>query len=218
MPYAKVAFVDADLLPLRCFHHLFTVPAPAAVIESVHPTSQYAYVRHMHGVRHGAPVPSAILEVESSDDVTGGINAGLLVIAPDRARFTDMVARLARPMAEWGPHHRALHDAGIRYGFPEQHFLQVELQHQWIALDPRFNCMRIDVPHAFGVHRTIGRKPLAESRQSREEPQPGAVVDRVGDAAAPCARPLRGARGAGCRGRRPPLSAHAHAPHGGAPR
>lgn len=159
LPYAKVAFVDADLLPLRCFDHLFTVPAPAAVIESVHPTSQYAYVRHMHGVRHGAPVPPAILEVESSDDVTGGINAGLLVVAPDHARFTDMTARIARPMAEWGPHHRALHDAGIRYGFPEQHFLQIDLQREWVALDPRFNCMRIDVPHAFGVHWTIGRKP-----------------------------------------------------------
>lgn len=159
LPFAKVAFVDADLLPLRCFDHLFTLPAPAAVIESVHPTSQYAYVQHMSGVRHGEPVPPAILEVESNDDVTGGINAGLLVVAPDRARFTDMVARLARPMTEWGPHHRALYDAGIRYGFPEQHFLQVELQRDWIALDPRFNCMRVDVPHAFGVHWTIGRKP-----------------------------------------------------------
>ena len=65
LPYERVTFVDADLLPLRCFDHLFTVPAPAAVIESVHPTSQYAYVQHMHGVRHGEPVPPAILEVES---------------------------------------------------------------------------------------------------------------------------------------------------------
>ncbi len=159
LPYARVTFVDADLLPLRCFDHLFTVPTPAAVIESVHPTSQYAYVRHMHGVRHGAPVPPAILEVESNDDVTGGINAGLLVVQPDRARFVDMVARLARPMPEWGEHHRALYARGIRYGFPEQHFLQVELQHEWTALDPRFNCMRTDVPHSFGLHWIIGRKP-----------------------------------------------------------
>ncbi|MEB2286010.1 MAG: hypothetical protein B6D46_14795 [Polyangiaceae bacterium UTPRO1] len=159
LPYARVSFIDADLLPLRCFDHLFTVPTPAAVIESVHPTSQYAYVRHMHGVRHGAPVPPAILDVESSDDVTGGINAGLLVVTPDAARFADMMARLQRPMAEWGPHHRALWEQGIRYGFPEQHFLQVELQDEWIALDPRFNSMRVDVPHAFGVHWTIGRKP-----------------------------------------------------------
>ncbi len=159
LPYERVTFIDADLLPLRCFDHLFTVPAPAAVIESVHPTSQYAYVQHMHGVRHGEPVPPAILEVMSNDDIAGGINAGLLVVQPERARFLDMVERIRRPMPDWGPTHRALYEQGIRYGFPEQHFLQIELQRSWIALDPRFNSMRIDIPHSFGVHWTIGRKP-----------------------------------------------------------
>lgn len=159
LPYERVTFIDADLLPLRCFDHLFTLRSPAAVIESVHPTSQYAYVRHMHGVRHGEPVPPAILEVTSADDVTGGINAGLLVVRPDRARFLDMVERIQRPMPEWGPHHRRLYEHQIRYGFPEQHFLQVEFQDQWTAVDPRFNCMRTDLPHSFGVHWTIGRKP-----------------------------------------------------------
>ena len=159
LPYERVTFVDADLLPLRCFDHLFTVAAPAAVVESVHPTSQYAYVKHMHGVRHGGRVPPAILEVTSDDDITGGINAGLLVVQPDRARYLDMVARIRRPMAEWGAQHRALWERGIRYGFPEQHFLQVELQDAWTAIDPRFNSMRTDVPHCFGVHWIIGRKP-----------------------------------------------------------
>jgi alpha-N-acetylglucosamine transferase len=164
LPYQRVCFVDADLLPIRCFDHLFTLPAPAAVIESVDPASQYAYVRHMHGVRHGEPVPPAILEPTSDDDVTGGINSGLLVIAPDRARFDDMVARIQRPMPEWGPQHRRLYERGIRYGFPDQHFLQVEFQHAWTAIDPRFNSMRTDIPHSFGVHWTIGRKPWLNLR------------------------------------------------------
>ena len=159
LPYERVTFIDADLLPLRCFDHLLTLPAPAAVIESVHPTSQYAYVRHMHGVRHGQAVPPAILEVESDDDITGGINAGLLVVRPDDAWFRDATRRIQLPMPEWGPHHRSLYERGIRYGFPEQHFLQVEFQDRWTAVDPRFNCMRTDVPHSFGVHWTIGRKP-----------------------------------------------------------
>ncbi len=158
-PYERVCFIDADLLPIRCFDHLFTLPAPAAVIESVDPTSQYAYVHHMHGVRHGEPVPPAILEVTSDADITGGINGGLLVVRPDRSSFEDMVARIRRPMPEWGPRHRQLYERGIRYGFPEQHFLQVEFQNAWTAIDPRFNSMRTDVPHSFGVHWTIGRKP-----------------------------------------------------------
>ena len=158
-PYTRVSFIDADLLPIRCFDHLFTLPAPAAVIESVDPTSQYTYFRHMSGVRHGEPVPSSILEVTSDEDVTGGINGGLLIIEPDHARFEDMVARIQRPMPEWGPRHRQLYDRGIRYGFAEQHFLQVEFQDAWTAIDPRFNSMRTDVPHSFGVHWTIGRKP-----------------------------------------------------------
>lgn len=158
-PYRRVVFVDADLLPLRCFDHLFTLATPAAVIESVDPTSQFAYFRHMHGIRHGEPVPPAILDVTSDDDITGGINAGLLVVEPDRACFEDMGARLQRPMPEWGPGHRELYDRGIRYGFPEQHFLQVEFREGWTAIDPRFNSMRTDVPHSFGVHWTIGRKP-----------------------------------------------------------
>jgi alpha-N-acetylglucosamine transferase len=159
LPYARVSFIDADLLPLRCFDHLFTLPAPAAVIESVDPTSQFAYVHHMHGIRHGGPVPPAILEPTSDDDVTGGINSGLLIVEPDRARFADLVARIQRPMPEWGSHHRALYERGIRYGFPDQHFLQVEFQNAWTAIDPRFNSMRTDLPHSFGVHWTIGRKP-----------------------------------------------------------
>jgi hypothetical protein len=163
-PHERVCFIDADLLPIRCFDHLFTLPAPAAVIESVDPTSQFAYVQHMHGVRHGDRVPPAILEPTSDDDVTGGINSGLLVIAPDRARFTDMVARIRRPMPEWGEHHRRLYEHGIRYGFPDQHFLQVEFQDSWTAIDPRFNSMRTDIPHSFGIHWTIGRKPWENLR------------------------------------------------------
>jgi alpha-N-acetylglucosamine transferase len=163
-PYRRVCFIDADLLPIRCFDHLFTLPAPSAVIESVDATSQYAYVRHMHDVRHGAPVPPPILEPASADDVTGGINSGLLVLAPDRARFDDMIARIRRPMPEWGPHHRRLYESGIRYGFPDQHFLQVEFQDAWTAIDPRFNSMRTDIPHSFGVHWTIGRKPWQNVR------------------------------------------------------
>jgi len=158
-PYARVCFVDADLLPVRCFDHLFTVPAPAAMIESVDPRGQYAYVHHMHGIRHGGPVPPAILDVTSDQDVTGGINAGLLVVTPERARFEDMVARIRRPMPEWGPGHRRLYERGIRYGFPDQQFLQVEFQDTWHAIDPRFNSMRTDVPHSFGIHWMIGRKP-----------------------------------------------------------
>lgn len=159
LPYERITFIDADLLPVRCFDHLFTVKAPAAVIESVHPTSQYAYVRHMHGVRHGDPVPPDILEVHGESDIRGGVNAGLLVIEPDRARFEDFTSRIDKHVREWGPKHRALYEAGIRYGFPEQHFLQVEMQESWTAVDPRFNCMRTDVPHSFGIHWTIGRKP-----------------------------------------------------------
>jgi alpha-N-acetylglucosamine transferase len=158
-PYERICFVDADLLPIRCFDHLFTLAAPAAVIESVSPTSQYTYVRHMRGVHHGQSVPAAILDVTSDEDVTGGINGGLLVVRPDRARFDDMVERIRRPMPEWGPRHRQLYDRGIRYGFPEQQFLQVEFQEAWTAIDPRFNSMRTDLPHSFGVHWTIGRKP-----------------------------------------------------------
>ena len=163
-PYERVTFVDADLLPIRRFDHLFTLAAPAAVIESVAPTSQYAWVRHMRGVRHGRPVPPAILELTSNQEVTGGINSGLLVVQPDRARFEDMVARIQRPMPHWGPRHRQLYERGIRYGFPEQHFLQVEFQDAWTAIDPRFNSMRTDLPHSFGVHWTIGRKPWLNRR------------------------------------------------------
>ena len=158
-PYRQVVFVDADLLPIRRFDHLFTLRSPAAVIESVAPTSQWTWVRHMQDVQHGRPVKPEMLELSSDQDVTGGINGGLLVIQPDRGVFEDMAARVKRPMSEWGPRHRAHADRGIRYGFAEQHFLQVEFQDAWTAVDPRFNSMRTDFPHSFGVHWTIGRKP-----------------------------------------------------------
>jgi lipopolysaccharide biosynthesis glycosyltransferase len=164
LPYERVVYIDADLLPLRAFDHLFTLATPAAAIESVSPTSQYAWVRNMHGVSHGQPVPAAMLEPTSNQDVTGGINGGLLVLRPERARFEEMAARVRRPMPEWGGRHRELYERGIRYGFAEQHFLQVEFQDRWIAIDPRFNSMRTDLAHSFGVHWTIGRKPWENRR------------------------------------------------------
>jgi lipopolysaccharide biosynthesis glycosyltransferase len=159
LPYRRVCFVDADLLPLRRFDHLFTLEAPAAVIENVAPTSQFSWVRNMRGIRHGRPVPARMLALHSDQDVRGGINGGLLLVEPDRARFEDLADRIERPMSEWGPHHCEHHDRGIRYGFAEQHFLQVEFQDAWTAIDPRFNSMRTDVPHSFGIHWTVGRKP-----------------------------------------------------------
>jgi alpha-N-acetylglucosamine transferase len=164
LPYRRVTFVDADLLPVRCFDHLFVLPAPAAVIESVSATSQYAWVKHMQDIHHGMPVPARMLELSSDQDVTGGINGGLLVVEPERARFEEMVARVQRPMSEWGPPHAAHFARGIRYGFAEQHFFQVEFQAAWTAIDPRFNSMRTDLPHSFGVHWTIGRKPWQNLR------------------------------------------------------
>ena len=172
-PCRRVVFVDADLLPIRAFDHLFTLDAPAAVIESVAPTSQWSWVRHMQEVCHAHPVPPKMLELSSEQDVTGGINGGLLVVEPDRARFEDMVERVQRPMSDWGGNHREHWDRGIRYGFAEQHFLQVEFQERWIAVDPRFNSMRTDVPHSFGVHWTIGRKPW-ENRSN-----PGRTVSQA---------------------------------------
>ena len=140
-----------------CFDHLFTLATPAAVIER-RSTSQYAYVGICTACDTAARAGDD-LEVTSDADVTGGINGGLLIVKPDRAHFEDMVARIGRPMPEWGPRHRQLYDRGIRYGFAEQHFLQVEFQDRWTAIDPRFNSMRTDLPHSFGVHWTIGRKP-----------------------------------------------------------
>jgi alpha-N-acetylglucosamine transferase len=173
LPYQRVAYVDADLLPVRSFDHLFTLPAPAAVIESVSPLSQFAWVRHMSDVRHGRPVPPAMLELSSDQDITGGINGGLLLVQPDRARFEEMVARVQRPMQEWGARHAELFARGIRYGFAEQHFLQVEFQDSWTAIDPRFNSMRTDLPHSFGVHWTIGRKPW------QNQSNPGRTVSQT---------------------------------------
>ena len=159
LPYRRVSFIDADLLPIRRFDHLFLLPAPAAVIESVSATSQYTYVQHMQDVLHGLPVPPAMLELSSDQDITGGINGGLLLVQPDRGRFEDMVARVQRPMPDWGTRHTENFARGIRYGFAEQHFFQIEFQDKWTAIDPRFNSMRTDLPHSFGVHWTVGRKP-----------------------------------------------------------
>jgi lipopolysaccharide biosynthesis glycosyltransferase len=159
LPYRRVCFVDADLLPLRRFDHLFTLTPPAAVIENVAPTSQLSWVRNMRAIRHGRPVPPRMLALHSDQDVRGGINGGLLLVEPDRARFEELVRRIEQPMTEWGAHHREHCDRGIRYGFAEQHFLQVEFQDTWTAIDPRFNSMRIAVPHSFGIHWTVGRKP-----------------------------------------------------------
>jgi hypothetical protein len=175
--YAKVALLDADLLPLRCYDHLFALPTPAGVInehaeylKGADHSGRYVADRSMlrwgrwrwHSVYrripHGERIPSAITNRVLTDPDNYGVNSALLVLAPDMEEYRAIVADLERPSTQ-----------GLCAGFrwPDMQYLTARWTGRWHNVDACFAGIggypSIDL--LFGTH-FAGLKPWQTRRDS----------------------------------------------------
>lgn len=175
--YEKIVLLDADVLPLRCYDHLFLVDAPAGIVNEradlfkrtdrsrryvaagslAH--GRWAWHHHYRDVPHGARVPREITDRVLADPSNYGINAALLVLEPSFTEYERVRSSLARGD---GPAARL-----ARFRWPDMQFLTAFWSGRWHNVDVCFAGLSgyPDLSLLFGTH-FAGPKPWSLRNRS----------------------------------------------------
>ena len=143
--YEKVVLIDADVLPLRCYDHLFLVDGPAGILNEraelfreadshrryITPSSiNHGRWRWHHQYRkwpHGSPIPQRITDRVLADPSNYGVNTAVLILEPSFNEFDAMArALLYRTGA-------AQHLEAFRW--PDMQFLTAWYSGRWRNID-----------------------------------------------------------------------------------
>jgi len=169
--YDKIALLDADLLPLRHYDHLFTLPTPAGTInerkthvmawgddgnfiipDSVAEDGTWNWHQIYADCPHGQPIPAEITNRVASDPTNMGIISSLLVLEPSLAEFQAIMQDIQSPAVQ--------PLVGDTFDWPEMQYLTLRYSGQWHNVDLRFHSLNgypnLDV--LYGIHYT-GFKP-----------------------------------------------------------
>jgi glycogenin glucosyltransferase len=177
--YEKLVVLDADVLPLKHYAHLFTLPSPAGILnetkshfietdeggryvipESVDRDGTWVWHRLYGDVcPHGAPIPAEITDRIAQDPLNLGINGGLFVFEPSMDEYRSILEDVQRP--------ETLRRVGDLYDWPEMQYLTLRWSGRWTNVDLRFAGLngypRLSV--LFGTHFG-GLKPWQFKRQA----------------------------------------------------
>ncbi|WP_420641332.1 hypothetical protein [Candidatus Leptofilum sp.] len=169
--YDKIALLDADLLPLHHYDHLFTLPTPAGTInerkthvmawgddgnfiipDSVAQDGTWNWHQIYANCPHGQPIPAKITRRVADDPTNMGVISSLLVLEPSLAEFNAIMEDIQSPDM------RSL--VGDAFDWPEMQYLTLRYAGRWTNVDLRFHSLNgypnLDV--LYGIHYT-GFKP-----------------------------------------------------------
>jgi len=179
--YDKVCLLDADLLPLKHYDHLFTLPTPAGTINerkthvmewgtdgnfiipaSVAQDGTWNWHRLYAACPHGQPIPLEITDRVAADPINMGVISSLLVLTPSLAEYQAIRADLAQPVVR--------EQVGSQFEWPEMQYLTLRWSGQWTNVDLRFHSLNgyPDPAVLFGIHYT-GFKPWQFRKQGSME-------------------------------------------------
>jgi hypothetical protein len=118
--YDKILMLDIDIAVLDCADALFDLPAPAALWRGLSQTRE-----------HGFPIDGRCFFGGPDDNwgQTGGINAGVMMLAPDSSLHTRALQEVQAPM-----HPERIPGAG-----PEQDYLSRFFAPYWTHLSVLYN-------------------------------------------------------------------------------
>jgi alpha-N-acetylglucosamine transferase len=148
--YEKVVVLDADVLPLRHYDHLFAMNAPAGIINEdkshfieVNPDGSYHVSpdvertgtwkwHRLYGeiCPHGHKIPKEITDRVTQDPLNLGINGSLFVFEPSMDEFIQIREDVRRP--------EVLRLVGDLYNWPEMQYLTARWSGRWTSVDLRF--------------------------------------------------------------------------------
>ena len=165
-PYEKVCFVDSDLVPLNYYDSLFMLDCPAGFVEYRKKSpylESYQWDRCDY-LEHGKLIPKEITDV---DKPTGAdVNAGLLLVKPDKKEYDSMIKELSSPLETWmGPNkkHKGFYSFNFdnptgmefianSYCYPEQNYLTKRYSGKWKFIEFAFQSWSRDPCNSFGIH------------------------------------------------------------------
>jgi len=179
--YDKIVLLDADLLPLRHYDHLFTLPVPAGTINErksnvmewgedgnfiIPPSVAQDGTWHWHQIYadcpHGQPIPAEIADRVASDPSNMGVISSLLVLEPSLAEFNAIMQDIQSPAVQ-----PLVSNA---FDWPEMQYLTLRYSGRWTNVDLRFHSLNgypnLDV--LYGIHYT-GFKPWQFRREGSME-------------------------------------------------
>ena len=169
--YDKIVLLDADLLPLRHYDHLFTLTTPAGTInerktnvmawgddgnfiipDSVAQDGTWNWHQIYAACPHGQPIPAEITDRVASDPSNMGVISSLLVLNPSLAEFQAIMADIQSPTVQ--------PLVGDAFDWPEMQYLTLRYSGQWTSVDLRFHSLNgyPDLDVLYGIHYT-GFKP-----------------------------------------------------------
>lgn len=191
-PYEKVCFVDSDLVPLNYYDSLFLLDCPAGFVEyrkKAPYLESYQWDRCDY-LEHGKPIPKEITDV---DKPTGAdVNAGLLLVKPDKKEYDAMIKELSSPLKTWmGPKkkHKGFYSFDFdsptgmafvknSYCYPEQNYLTKRYSGKWKFIEFAFQSWSRDPCNSFGIHMAAFnpkpwfKQPIGTVIKTNEKYQP----------------------------------------------
>ena len=168
-PYEKVCFVDSDLVPMNYYDSLFMLNTPAGWVEY---RKKFPFQKSFHWDRcdyleHGKPIPDIFTDIGTKG--SSDVNAGLMVISPNKKEYDEMIKQLTSPAKSWlgpGKEHIGFYDmeldkeksiAGRKfvdssYCYPEQNYLTKRYSGKWTYIEYSFQSWSLDPCNSFGIH------------------------------------------------------------------
>ena len=191
-PYEKVCFVDSDLVPLNYYDSLFMLDCPAGFVEyrKKEPYLESYQWDRCDYLEHGKPIPKEITDI---DKPTGAdVNAGLLLVKPNKKEYDSMIKELSSPLDTWmGPKkkHKGFYSFDFddptgmafvkdSYCYPEQNYLTKRYSGKWKFIEFAFQSWSRDPCNSFGIHMAAFnpkpwfKQPIGTIIKTNEKYQP----------------------------------------------
>lgn len=137
LPYDKVVYVDADLIPIRKFDRLFDYKCPSGWLE-INEEKSVIWSQWNFGFNKLIPKPYT----DQMNSLGNSINGGLLVVKPDNKVFNEMIDTL-QDYEKYCKKHKGTYS---KYGFSDkkyfnydQQFITQEFSGKWHYIDGRYN-------------------------------------------------------------------------------
>lgn len=149
--YEKVCILDADVYPIRHFDNLFTLRAPAGIInenkgfclesqkngrfifpESIRTEGKWNWhARYEPLCKHGERIPREITDRVKTDVTNLGLNGSLYVFDTSLADFRSIEEDVSRPEIQ--------RYVGDLFKWPDMQYLTMRWSGEWTSIDIKFS-------------------------------------------------------------------------------
>ncbi len=149
--YEKIVVLDADVLPMKWYDHLFTLEAPAGVMNEskencIDEDEQGTYIvpEHLHAgtewnwhdiyrvCPHGSKIPSELTDrVVADPENNTGVSGSCYVWQPSMQEYCKI-----RELISESP--EVIELVGDRFDYPDMQYLTKHWSGQWTSIDLRF--------------------------------------------------------------------------------